>query len=98
MNRTVLAIGATGGVGSETTSALLARGWTVRALHRDAAGAAARFAQLGPVEWVQGDAMNREQVVAAAAGASLVVHATNPPGYRNWKGLQLPMLENTIAA
>jgi nucleoside-diphosphate-sugar epimerase len=27
-----------------------------------------------------------------------VVHAANPPGYRNWKGLALPMLESTIAA
>ena len=35
---------------------------------------------------------------AAAAGASVIVHGANPPGYRNWKGLALPMLESTIAA
>lgn len=29
---------------------------------------------------------------------SVIVHAANPPGYRNWKGLALPMLENSIAA
>jgi len=34
----------------------------------------------------------------AAAGADLIVHGLNPPRYRNWKGLALPMLERTIAA
>ena len=34
MNRTALIIGATGGIGSETARALVASGWTVRALHR----------------------------------------------------------------
>jgi nucleoside-diphosphate-sugar epimerase len=29
---------------------------------------------------------------------SVIVHAVNPPGYRNWAGLVLPMLDNTIAA
>src|SRR6185503_11313363 len=76
----------------------IARGWTVRALNRDVEHAKRRLAWLGPVEWVQGDAMNPSQVVAAAAGTSVVVHAVNPPGYKNWKGLALPMLESTIAA
>ena len=31
-------------------------------------------------------------------GAQLIVHAVNPPGYRNWKGTVLPMTENSIAA
>jgi nucleoside-diphosphate-sugar epimerase len=98
MNRTALIIGATGGIGSETARALVASGWTVRALHRNPKQAAGRLAWLGPIEWVQGDAMNADDVVAAAAGVSVVVHAANPPGYRNWKGLPLPMLESTIAA
>jgi nucleoside-diphosphate-sugar epimerase len=42
--------------------------------------------------------MSPEQVKAAAQGVSVVVHAANPPGYRNWKGLALPMLESSIAA
>jgi nucleoside-diphosphate-sugar epimerase len=29
---------------------------------------------------------------------SLIVHAVNPPGYRDWEKLVLPMLDNTIAA
>ena len=42
--------------------------------------------------------MNPADVLAAARDASLIVHAVNPPGYRNWHTLALPMLENTIAA
>jgi nucleoside-diphosphate-sugar epimerase len=98
MTRIALIIGVTGGVGSETARALLARGWTVRALNRNPEQAARRLASLGAIEWVQGDAMNQAEVVRAAAGVSLVVHAANPPGYKNWKGLQLPMLESSIAA
>jgi nucleoside-diphosphate-sugar epimerase len=98
MNRIALIVGATGGIGSETARALLARGWTVRALHRDPKKAAQRMASLADVVWLEGDAMNQADVVRAAAGASLVVHAANPPGYQNWQGLQLPMLESSIAA
>jgi nucleoside-diphosphate-sugar epimerase len=98
MKRIALVVGATGGIGSETARALVARGWTVRALNRNVEQAKQRAPVLGAVEWVQGDAMNPSEVVAAAAGASVVVHAVNPPGYKNWKGLALPMLESTIAA
>ena len=47
---------------------------------------------------MQGDALDRASVVAAAQGASVIVHAVNPPGYRKWATLVLPMIENTIAA
>ena len=98
MNRTSLVIGATGGIGGETARALVASGWTVRALQRNPNEAVRKSAGLGAVEWVRGDAMNANEVVAAAAGVGVIVHAANPPGYRNWKGLALPMLESTIAA
>jgi nucleoside-diphosphate-sugar epimerase len=98
MKATALIVGATGGVGSETARALINHGWTVRAFSRDPDKAARRFAWIGPVEWVKGDALNPADVVAAARDASVVVHAVNPPGYRNWEGLQLPMLESSIAA
>jgi len=98
MDRIALIVGATGGIGSETARALLRRGWTVRALNRDPKKAALRLASLGEIVWLEGDAMNQADVVRAAAGASLVVHAANPPGYQNWQGLQLPMLESSIAA
>jgi nucleoside-diphosphate-sugar epimerase len=98
MNRNALVIGATGGVGSETALALLASGWSVRALHRDPERARQALPQLAGVEWRQGDAMNPDEVIAAAAGTKVVVHAVNPPGYKNWGGLVLPMLESSIAA
>jgi nucleoside-diphosphate-sugar epimerase len=49
-------------------------------------------------EWVKGDALDQPFVVEAARGVQAIVHAVNPPGYRNWATLVLPMIENTIAA
>lgn len=96
---TALVLGATGGIGGETTAALLRRGWRVRALARDPAGAAARWpAGAARPQWVAGDAMDADSVIAAARGATLIVHAVNPPGYRNWGALVLPMLDSTIRA
>lgn len=42
--------------------------------------------------------MNATDVIAAAEGADLIVHAVNPPGYRHWHALVLPMIDHTIAA
>lgn len=92
-----LVIGATGGIGGEVARALAARGWTVRALARDIEAAKRRWK--GPtLDWRQGDAMNPPDVTDAAKGAAVIFHGANPPGYRNWAGLALPMLESTIAA
>jgi len=90
-----LVIGATGGIGGEVARALIARNWSVRALHRDPARAATSNPDLN---WIKGDAMDRESVMRAAEGMQVIVHGVNPPGYRNWAGLVLPMLDNTIAA
>jgi nucleoside-diphosphate-sugar epimerase len=95
MDKVALVLGATGGIGGEVARSLLARGWQVKALHR----APARAAKAGDgLQWVAGDAMNRDDVVSAARGVTLIVHAVNPPGYRSWGALVLPMLENAIAA
>jgi nucleoside-diphosphate-sugar epimerase len=51
-----------------------------------------------PVEWIAGDAMNPGDVAAAAKGVDVIVHAANPPRYKNWRGLALPMLAATIEA
>jgi nucleoside-diphosphate-sugar epimerase len=97
-NRTALVIGATGSIGKEVTAVLMNRGWQVRALHRDPTKAMASITLPKPIQWVKGDAMNMGDVVEAACGVTLIVHAANPPNYRNWRGLALPMLDNTIAA
>jgi nucleoside-diphosphate-sugar epimerase len=91
-----LVVGATGGVGGAVAERLLAGGWRVRALHRDPERARRTSGRPG-MEWVKGDAMIEADVVAAAQGASLVMHGANPPGYKNWAGLQLPMLNASIA-
>jgi len=96
--RSALVIGATGGIGSETARALLDRGFQVRALHRDPERARQNQPELEGVMWVKGDAMNPAEVSAAARGVQVLVHAANPPGYKNWRGLALPMLESSIAA
>jgi len=90
-----LVIGATGGIGGAVADRLLAGGWRVRALNRNPEAAR----QTRPaLEWVKGDAMIAADVVAAAQGCGLIVHGANPPGYKNWAGLQLPMLNASIAA
>ncbi|MDI1480307.1 NAD(P)H-binding protein [Polyangium sp. y55x31] len=93
--KTVLVLGATGGIGGEVARQLRDAGFLVRALHRDAGRVTA---QNDGFSWVQGDAMNGDDVRRAAEGASILVHAVNPPGYRNWGKLVLPMVENSIAA
>jgi nucleoside-diphosphate-sugar epimerase len=93
MTKTALVLGAHGGIGSEACRALLRHGWRVRALvRRPKAGAA------GAIDWIAGDAMNPADVLRAATGAEVIVHAVNPPGYRGWDKVVLPMLDNTLAA
>lgn len=94
MEQIALVLGATGGIGGAVARQLVQNGWTVRALVR--AQSAARLS--GHVMPVAGDAMDGAAVAAAARGARLIVHAVNPPGYRQWDKLVLPMLDNTIAA
>lgn len=93
---TALVLGVTGGIGGAIAKALAARGWTVRALTRRKPEA--RPAMAFPVEWREGDSLDRNAVVAAAEGASIIVHAVNPPGYARWREVGLPMLANTIEA
>jgi nucleoside-diphosphate-sugar epimerase len=95
---TALILGATGGIGGEVARVLVQRGWQVKALHRDPSSLTLPPELHGRIQLVKGDAMRRDDVVAAAAGASVIVHGVNPPKYNNWGGLVLPMLENTIAA
>jgi len=97
IDRTALVLGATGGIGGEVARLLVTRGWKVRALHRDPKRLSAPLKGSGLI-WERGDAMVASDVSSAADNASVIIHAVNPPGYRNWGQLVLPMLDNTIAA
>lgn len=91
----VLVLGATGGIGGEMARQLRDAGWQVRALRR---GGPVNTEEREGIHWIRGDAMERADVLAAAKGCQVIVHAVNPPGYRRWAELVLPMIDNTIAA
>lgn len=95
--RTALVLGAAGSFGAHAAEALVRRGWTIRALSRRPDRAAAAQPR-APFEWRAGDAMRREDVIAAAQGAELIVHAANPPGYHAWSRLVPAMAESATAA
>ena len=93
--QTALVLGATGGIGGTVARRLAAGGWRIRALHRNAD----KMQATEPAyEWIAGDAMSAADVTKAADGVQVIVHAVNPPGYRNWGELVLPMVDSTIAA
>jgi nucleoside-diphosphate-sugar epimerase len=93
-----LVIGVTGGIGGEVARALRLRGWQVRGLVRDPAQALRRAVGAGNINLVAGDAMREADVITAALGARIIFHGANPPGYKNWRGLAIPMLRNSIMA
>lgn len=103
MTRHVLIIGATGGAGSAFVDVCLARGWRVTALTRRSV---LDRSNRPSVRWVEGDAMNADDVLRAATGVShgrkggvdAIFHGANPPGYRNWATTTPQMLANSIAA
>jgi len=95
MPKTALILGATGGVGYESARALARAGWRIRALHRAPDRVQVCLPQ---AEWVMGDALSADDVTRAAKGASMILHGVNPPGYRDWDRLVLPMLDASIAA
>lgn len=93
MTKTALVLGATGGVGGETARGLRRHGWEVRGLVRT------RRSGLDPdIAWLEGDALDVAAVLRAAEGVSAIVHAVNPPGYRDWAALVPAMLASSIAA
>ncbi|WP_028671045.1 NAD-dependent epimerase/dehydratase family protein [Saccharospirillum impatiens] len=99
MKGIALILGITGGVGNATARALANHGWQLRALHRNPEQAKLTLKGHWPtIDWQQGDATHSDAVSQAAVGCNLIVHGVNPPGYRNWRGLALPMLTASIAA
>ncbi|MFG6485195.1 NAD(P)H-binding protein [Roseateles sp. BYS78W] len=94
-SKTVLVLGASGGIGGEVARQLHNAGWRVKALKR---GLGAAQETRDGLLWLRGDALDAVDVARAAQGCSVIVHAVNPPGYRDWDRLVLPMLDNSIAA
>ncbi|WP_026143616.1 NAD-dependent epimerase/dehydratase family protein [Xanthomonas sp. SHU 308] len=92
---TALVLGASGGIGGELARQMRDAGWQVRALQR---GLAHPSAERDGIHWHRGDALQRADVLQAAKGCAVIVHAVNPPGYRRWSELVLPMIDNTVAA
>ena len=54
--RTVLILGATGGIGGAVARAMLAHGWSVKAMRRGASPSGGD--QSAGIRWIEGDAMN----------------------------------------
>ncbi|MGX9937828.1 NAD-dependent epimerase/dehydratase family protein [Advenella kashmirensis] len=94
-NKRVLILGASGGIGGEVARQLCNADWQVVALRR---ALDSQIEQREGITWVRGDAMNRQDVLNAARGCQVIVHAVNPPGYRHWGERVLPMVDNTIEA
>lgn len=98
MNTTVLILGVTGGIGHAFANACQRKGWQIMALHRNPSSAKSKLPELSSIEWFDGDAMSKSELIAAAEGADIIFHGVNPPGYKKWRELAIPMLENSIAA
>lgn len=96
--RTALVIGATGSLGAAVAKALQTHGWQVRALHRDPTMARVHSMRVDDIEWIAGDALNGDDVAAAARGVDVIFHGANPPRYLKWRERAMPMLANAIDA
>jgi len=96
--KTALVIGVTGSFGGHAAAAMIKHGWRIRALARDPEAAKAKAGAHMPIEWIKGDGMVAADVIAAAQGVQVIVQAANPPAYRNWAGLVMPMMRATLAA
>ncbi|WP_417512791.1 NAD(P)H-binding protein [Minwuia sp.] len=94
MTQRILIIGITGGAGCEMASAALDSGYDVRAMHRHPGAL-----DLNPaIDVVAGDAMVTADVVRAAGGCDFILHAANPPRYRNWDRTVVKMARNAARA
>lgn len=93
-DKTVLILGARGRFGLAATKAFAAAGWQVLAQVR----AGASGPQVAGVRWLAQDPQDTASLTAAAQGATVVVHAINPP-YVNSQWLrQAPRLMGAAIA
>lgn len=87
-SRRALVLGASGGIGGKVARLLRDEGWQVIALKR---ALPVHTEQRDGITWLRGDAVNGKDVLDAADGCQVIVHAVNPPGYLQWAEKVLPM-------
>ncbi|WP_205499675.1 NAD-dependent epimerase/dehydratase family protein [Rufibacter psychrotolerans] len=92
-----LVLGATGAIGYALTKELLSRKFAVTVLARDPAKARRLFGPAEGLEILKGDALSAPEVLAAAQGKQLVVHAVNYP-YHQWEQYMKPVTQNILDA
>jgi len=98
MQSTVLILGARGRFGLATARAFADAGWRVLAQMRPGADVPAQAAGDARVQWLAMDLHDTAALVSAAQGASVVVHAINPPyTHAAWKAQAQPLLDASIA-
>jgi nucleoside-diphosphate-sugar epimerase len=90
-DRTALILGAHGRFGRAAVAAFVAAGWRTLAQSRKASPGLPAGAQA-----LVGDLADLAGLAGRAAGASIVVHAANPP-YDRWDAEMLPLAEQAIA-
>ena len=94
-NTRALVLGASGGIGGELAVRLVQRGWEVHALQHRSRMAGRRG---NGIYWWRGDANDRDDVMQAAKGAALIVHAVNPSLYQDGDAQSLAMLQHSLNA
>ena len=94
MTKTVLVLGVRGRFGMAAARAFAAAGWRVIGQMRPAA----EPPTAPDIEWRGVELQDAEALLAAAAGASVVVHALSPSAYTNgvWQAESAPMLDAAI--
>jgi len=93
MTGRILVLGGAGRFGRAAAQAFRTAGWQVASLVRGSAAAAAAPG----TEIIEVDARDTESVIAAAAGADVLLHALNVP-YTDWARLAVPLADAAIAA
>ncbi len=92
---TALILGARGRFGLATARAFADAGWHVVAHVRP--GAAVPASHTG-IQWINAELSDTASLVAAAKGASVVVHALSPAyTHKAWRAQVLPMMDSAIA-
>ena len=93
--RTVAVLGANGRLAREAARAFHRAGWHVIAITRS--GKCDALARLEGITLRAADALDRQALIAATAGADVIFNSLNPL-YTDWQEMALPMAENVLAA